>query len=356
MNSTILKQLFDVYNKLGDWQIIIDNSDQLNNLSLVNKNKNYKLSFDNSKLWSIIDENHKVLHDNCATILEIVNNLNEDNNNKELELIGFCVKNISSRKKRVYVPVNNKLISFSDWKKQKIYRWWIPIYLNFSHFKQSRPILERTISSMAGEFDFKPQYVIDILSKLLIRTYSSNILSEVKAIINYYLNEYSYLNSNIRYSIKSFELIPQKRREINDLLQFLVKSIIICECSRSFLIKFWTEFLARKIQYMYSNLGNNTFKMFYKHWHIDLNLMNKYLLPSVISVDKLIRFLYKKDVIEYNRLRDWLADYPYKMQYDSSDDDDCVQKFLRYICIISFKQGYIPFNANHFNNQKKIQN
>lgn len=356
MNAKILKQLFEAYNKIDDWKIIIDNSDKLNELSLINDNRSlhYRLLLDNKMFWLIKDQSNNVLFDKANSISEIVNNLTEKNKNEEFKLMGFCVKNIG-RKKPVYVPISNKFISFDDWKKQKKYRWWIPIYLNFSHFKKTKSILERNISSMSGEFEFKPEQVINILSKLLVNIYSINILSEVKKIINYYLNEYPYLGSNIRYSIKSFELFPHNRKKVNDLLQFLVKAIVICNCNRLFLIKFWTEYLARKMQNIYNNLGSRTFKMFYKYWHIDLELMNKYLLPSILYADKLIRFLNNREPKEYNHLRYWLSDYPHKMQYSGDEDeDDRIKKYVRYICVISFKQGYIPFNANHF--QKKLKN
>ena len=353
MNSIILKQLFEAYNKTEDWEIIINNSDQLNNLLLENKNENiiYKLLLNSDKFWEIIDSKNNILYNNGNSILEIVNNLTEKNNdNLNVELIGICIKNIGDRRKPIYIPVVNKLITLDEWKEETLYHWWIPIYLHFGHFKRAKSILEQNIASLSGKFEFNPEQVIDILSKLLMKTNDNNILFEFTKIINYYLNEYPYLSCNIRHNIKQFEINPSNRKEINDIVQFLVKSIIICDCSRSFLIKFWTEYLARQFKWLYKKLGNRVFKMFYKHWNIDLDIINKYLLPKIISIDKLIKFLNNKEFKEYDNIKYLLNNYPYKINYDIESEEDRIKQYIRYICIISFKQGYIPFNADHFNN------
>lgn len=340
----IIKEISEAYNNIHPWKIIINNSDDLENLILLNNNENLEYNLvkkdDN---WIINDENNNIIN-SSKHLIDIIKN-----NNKSIKLIGIYIKNISRTSRKCIYVVIEKLVSLDDWKKTNN-KWWLPIYLNLEHFKKGQIYLENTISSLCNKFEFNEIQVFDIIPKLLINCSNVEIQLELNKIMKYYLDNNGEVYNNLKNEIDEFEFNPQLRKNKNLLCILIKTNLLYSRPKKYFMIKFWTEYWARRIKWLYIH-DSKCFKMFYKYWNININYLSDKFIHDLNNFDSTIRNILGLKLVYWKSIYDWFINY-LDLINCINNIEECtkkIQKSIRYICIIAFKQGYIPFNANHFN-------
>lgn len=347
----ILDQLTDVYNtNTSDWKVIIQNSDDLEHLSLINDTNKYNLVHSNGT-WTVYDQTDNIISTG-SSIEQTVNNIGSSvglTNKESITLHGVAIRKISRSSRRpVYVIIDN-IITYEEWKNSG-HHWWLPIYDNLTHFRAAQSYFEENIARLVNEFEFNSKYILDIIPKLLIRCSNEQIQSELNKIMWYYLNNNSNLYNFLKQEIEEFEKYPHIRKKSN-LLCVLIKNVLLCgRPKKYFMIKFWTEYWARRMKWLHSR-NPKVFKMFYKFWHIDLDYLSDKFIDDLNYFDSIVRNILKLKLVIWRSIYDWYINYLDLVDM-KNDVDECVQKIkksVRYGCLIAFKQGYIPFNANHFN-------